>query len=752
MSKYRVTGIFVLLSVAISICSAPASAGEKDLASLLDGVSQIAAPGIPGPLCVFEDGAFPVVAGNIEGARAPVVAAARMGKGRVVAFGHTDYLSGGTLAKNDTGRLMLNAIRWAAGKQTAGENKIGVALYRVAGPQEYLERNGFKTRVIVGGQLAKQLKAIDVLCVYPARVRDEGDLEAMRAYVRSGGGLVAADLGWGWLQLNRGKTLQEDHPGNRLLAPAGIMWADGYLRKTGSSGYVVSGPPSKLLGVNRAIEALQQHENGSAKLNEGEVSQAVSTIAGAIRTVAGGNQQIGSKLGEIRQDKADIIPRRKRPLSKRRSPLGHLILSMQIQDALRLPPEQVQAHPAADDFPGGVPADAKPVTRSLSIDTHIVGWHSTGLYAPPGKLITVEVDQNAENKGLHIRIGAHSDKLWNKETWRRCPEICRRFPIAAQQTRAANAFGGLIYIETPRGNELGTLTVKISGGIETPWYVLGRTDLKRWREDIRNRPGPWAELQTSKVILTVPSKVVRDLDDPKSLMEFWDKVMDSCADLAGWPRERVRPERYCADAQISAGYMHSGYPIMTLLDIIEVLVDKEKLTSNAHGGIWGLFHETGHNHQSRDWTFQGTVEVTVNLFTIYVLENACGLSSEAHPSFTKKARAGKLKRYLEGGAKFEAWKRDPFLALDMYIQMQEAFGWDAFKKVFAEYRNLPAGERPRSDDEKRDQWLVRFSRTVGRNLGPYFQAWGVPTSKTARNSVSELPVWMPKGFPSKEQP
>ena len=235
-------------------------------------------------------------------------------------------------------------------------------------------------------------------------------------------------------------------------------------------------------------------------------------------------------------------------------------------------------------------------------------------------------------------------------------------------------------------------------------------------------------------------------------MTFWDEVMDACADLAGWPRKRQRPERYVADCQISAGYMHSGYPIMTHLDIAEVLVDRDKLMSNEHGGVWGLFHETGHNHQSRDWTFQGAGEVTVNLFTLYVLENVCGLTSEEHPSFTKKARARKLKNYLEGGAKFEMWKRAPFLALDMYIRMQEAFGWEAFKKVFAEYRKLSPAERPKTDDERRDQWLVRFSRTVGRNLGPYFETWGVPTSTTARNSISDLPVWMPEDFTPTRQP
>ena len=44
-------------------------------------------------------------------------------------------------------------------------------------------------------------------------------------------------------------------------------------------------------------------------------------------------------------------------------------------------------------------------------------------------------------------------------------------------------------------------------------------------------------------------------------------------ELACTASERKRPERYAADIQISAGYMHSGYPIMTHLDapLVEVL-------------------------------------------------------------------------------------------------------------------------------------------------------------------------------------
>jgi hypothetical protein len=39
--------------------------------------------------------------------------------------------------------------------------------------------------------------------------------------------------------------------------------------------------------------------------------------------------------------------------------------------------------------------------------------------------------------------------------------------------------------------------------------------------------------------------------------------------------------------------------------------------------------------------------------------------------------------------------------------------------------------------------MVRFSRQVRRNLGPFFLAWGIPVSSAARASIADLPAWMP---------
>jgi hypothetical protein len=42
--------------------------------------------------------------------------------------------------------------------------------------------------------------------------------------------------------------------------------------------------------------------------------------------------------------------------------------------------------------------------------------------------------------------------------------------------------------------------------------------------------------------------------------------------------------------------------------------------------------------------------------------------------------------------------------------------------------------------------LTRYSRAAGRNLAPFFRAWGVPVSDAACLSVADLPGWMPAGL------
>ena len=68
-----------------------------------------------------------MIAGGMRDFRAPVIAPGRWEAGRIVALGHIGYfLQPDTLESLDTGRLVTNALYWAAGDESASA-RIGVA-------------------------------------------------------------------------------------------------------------------------------------------------------------------------------------------------------------------------------------------------------------------------------------------------------------------------------------------------------------------------------------------------------------------------------------------------------------------------------------------------------------------------------------------------------------------------------------------------------------------------------------------------
>ena len=717
-------------------------AGQVDVAFLLDGVSRIAAPGVPGPLSVFGDEAFPVIAVSSQGKNSEaVVAAARLGRGRIVCLGHPGYLAAEAFESGDTGRFIANTLRWAANKPEADASQLRVGTFRLDSAARWLRDHRVSVEELPA--VGSGLNAYDVVCLRAANLRTAKQRKVITAYVSGGGGLITADLGWGWQQLNPGKNLANDHPGNQLLGSIGIVWADGYLTKSDQGDFAVDGPPSPMTHAGIALDAIVAQEKNRDSIRDDDIRDAVAAVTRAIRAIPEGDTLLLPKLAALEKSHASsLVPSKQHPITWK-APLARLLLTLQLARLPSQPADEIVAHPAAATFPGAVGEDVARVEQNISIDTSVPQWHSTGLYAAPGEEVRVTVPTDAANKKLFVRIGSHSDRLWSKDRWNRCPEVCSRFPINDERIGAASAFGGLIYIEVPRHCDLGQLEIKIEGAVKSPYFVLDETPPALWQSEIRKRQAPWAELAGHKIILTVPSAVVRELDNPAELMRFWDRVADACAELAARPIERERPERYVVDVQISAGYMHSGYPIMTHDDVAAALVDLEKLMHQGHGGVWGFYHELGHNHQSRDWTFEGTSEVTVNLFTLYVFDRVCGTPPPKTRDVLGARRQAVLQKYRDSGSSFAQWKNDPFLALIMYVQLQEAFGWETFQKVFAEYRDLAQGDRPQTDEEKRDQWLVRFSRTVGRNLGPFFESWGIPTSPEARRLIADLPEWAP---------
>jgi hypothetical protein len=705
-------------------------AGPPDRARLIDGVNEVAAPGLPGSLAVFAPTANPVVVGEAAGgSEVAAVAWGQLARGRIVAFAHDGYFGEANFKVADTSKLLWNALRWAA----AYKPKLRVGL--IDGPELRAlaeQQGGTAERT----ELDANLSGYDVLVLTPYRITP-GQAKRVRAFVESGGGLLAAATGWGWQQGS--KKPMAEFPGNLLVTGSGLAWTDGFAERTSPKGYRVAGEISPFVNAARALKLRETDR----KVGPNDLANALESIRLTLRTLPASDSDFRAQTHKLLQGLSalDLEPTGKKPVRAQDS-LRRFAVGLETAIAHDASPMEVRALAAANHFPGGVSSQAPRAAHTVSIDLGVSGWHSLGLYAAAGEALTVTAAKTVIPLNLTVQIGCHTDQLWHLNSWERIPDVVRRFSINETHTTAASALGGLVYIDVPDGSPSRTVAVTIEGAVEAPFYQLAVTTADEWKSKNRRRPGPWAELAGRNVIFTVPSSLVRDFDDPRSILTLWDRVVAAQDDIVSLPR-RLRPERIVADAQISGGYMHSGYPIMIPIDdSIKIGLNERRLRAE---GAWGLFHELGHNHQEDEWTFDGTGEVTNNVLVLYVFDKVLGLPFDCgHEAIRDRdQRAKRIQAFMAKGSPFLEWKADPFLALMMYIQLHEGFGWKPFEQVFAEYRNLPRADRPKSDAAKRDQWLVLFSEAAGKNLGPFFEAWGVPTSARARALVEKLPAWMP---------
>lgn len=703
----------------------PALGTEDDRAELVAGIESIRTIGSPGSIAVWGADAFVVVAGDGgEGTRAPLIGAGPLGKGRVVLFGH-DYLSSQVLADAPTKLLVERLASWAADVKPKQRAKFITWEQDLVGVLDPV-RFGVE---VARDDWAKELERCDGVLA-TRHDFDEREIDALRRFVKGGGALLSGKPGWGWKQVTGRELLSNEV--NRIVADAGLAFADGFSAPGADDRFTLAEPP-RLSHAARAFTTLL----GDAKeLTPLDRRQSLASLMETLRVLPDADFHLRPSLASLARDAQSArVPTAEHPVTESDS-RARLALAFQAVELARAPLDRVVAHPFAASFPGAVPPKAARVKRTVEIDPGVPRWHTTGLYAAPGAHITIDAPNEAVALGLAVQIGVHTDAIWEKP-WPRLPEITRRWTLRERRTVVASAFGGLVEIVVPHAQPGARVVITIDGAVEAPRFVLGRDTNETWKRELRARPAPWAELVTSKVVLAVPSSSIRALDDPEELMTFWDQVLDAMADFAAIPRARESAERYVPDVMISAGYMHSGYPIMTFLDAVPDMTSLARMKK----GPWGLLHELGHNHQEDEWTFEGTGEVTNNVFVLYVLDTLCKRADWAQGHDALKESEKRFAKYVKQGRKYADWCDDPFLALGMYVELREAFGWEPFTAVFAQYRALKKDERPETEQEKRDQWFTRMSHALGKDLGPFFERWGVPVSEGARTATNALPPW-----------
>ncbi len=730
----------VTLAVFLPVTSGIAN---DDALSLLtrDGGEIVFGELAPGLIELTAESAFPVLK-DAKGGPLAAAGEALDGKGsRVVAFSHDGFLkSPAMVAQPANLDLIANIVRWC-GRSSTPVVALHPSLSELAAA---LKEEGIETKIVEPGDL-NGARPPAVYCAVAQRGFPDADITTLLGLAEKGMGLVISATPWAFA--NDFPNFAE-FPANRLTAPAGIM-----LRPEGTA------DRSKAIAVSYSssqvvLAALHKLARDTGNLDKAKrdalilsLREGVSLRGEAMTTFLTGLKALSEKIGPI-------IPTKEKPLIPGADPLVDAVVSLEDELNQILPAGRMYPLAAAQDYPGAVATDAKRLEKTVTLDGTWRGWLSgrgagawaakemrpTGLYAAPGEVITVTAPASIAGQGFEVVIGAYNGNLSNREKWERYPRLQSSVEIKGIVTTASNALGGLVTIRVPRGSQHGSLDFNLAGAIEAPLFIAGKTDLRDWRERIRKTPAPWAELASDRLIIAIPSSYIRGLDDPDKVMQVWDEIIEKGAELCGGvDRSLYRAERIVFERQTSAGYMHSGYPVAAPQDQSATqAVDAESLRRE---GNWGFFHEYGHNHQHDLWALPGTTETTCNLWSVYLFEEYIGKPrEEGHDAVRPLDRKQRMNAYFQSGRNFEReWSM--WVALESYLQVQEAFGWEPYKKVFAEYNSLPESEWPKTQQEKNDQWVIRLSKACGRNLAPFWEKWNLPLSDDVAAQLRELPAW-----------
>jgi len=206
----------------------------------------------------------------------------------------------------------------------------------------------------------------------------------------------------------------------------------------------------------------------------------------------------------------------------------------------------------ADYFPGKVEAPLNPDAYTVKIKgSYPDVWGSpqfqderpavkpTGAYLVPGTVATVIVPEALVGKGYRVRVGAHSWDLSNKPRVERLFRVSAFYDIDSTEVKVASPLGGGIYIEVPPGADAGVVEVAVKNAARAPyfsWKSFDKTSLKEWREVERQHKAPWADFQSDKFMVQVPTSWIYKMEDPATYMNEWDLSMDAMNDLMGRPR------------------------------------------------------------------------------------------------------------------------------------------------------------------------------------------------------------------------
>ncbi len=403
------------------------------------------------------------------------------------------------------------------------------------------------------------------------------------------------------MQLKKGKSLKDNSQYRFLRDNFGILFTGNYPRHMDLN-----------IKENKAVYShfdISLNELNFSMVNEQKLEQIITTIGSGMNQMH--DEGLFKPIEILKLMDVKWVPSRTSQITN----LREKIATKLINSIMKMIENFNYKAPGIDNYPGDFGKNPNLMSNiELNLTSNVSQILSTGYYLPAGVQLEVKVIEGQTND-WRVQIGGHKDVFTDYcGGFIRWPSITieKSLKLTNKTFRLFSPFGGLIYFISPIYRD--SIKVNLTNVVESPyWDRTQKPTLDYWKSR-RNSPGLWAELAGDYVILTVNSKVVRNLSNPDKVLNYWDNVIKAHHELRNSSFQRR--ERFIHDIQTCLGLMYSGYPVVSQNfgdEGGENMYNSELIATfdRAIGIKWGFGHEFGHNFQRKEWTFDGAAEVSL---------------------------------------------------------------------------------------------------------------------------------------------
>ena len=368
-------------------------------------------------------------------------------------------------------------------------------------------------------------------------------------------------------------------------------------------------------------------------------------------------------------------------------------------------------------YGGDVSDEEKAVIKKINITPRPLGNYITGLYAPAGEVIKIEISEEDLTKtgGFNVFIGNAGNRSSGaaeiplEKVFSRMPYTVNEMRVSSTTTYVGSFLGGAIYLGEPKNKNV-SYTVTISGAVEYSHFILGLTTKEEFDRTV-NSSAPYFDLEVwdDGIRHSGPKYMLDELeyDNFYHVARMWEKISLVSNQVPSASANVGISMRY--DTYIPAGaavaFVGANFCVLPI-SWFNGSLSYENFTTN---GMWGTIHELNHHYQQYGAPDGG--EVT---------NNAVSLLSYA--LYTKISAARNINGDLSGWNAYtyanyplklllNNENENPIYSIESYAVLIHCFGVDAFLKAIS-LQEIKGNA---------DSWYKAWSMATGYDMTYYFE-------------------------------